>query len=149
MSTTPTTALTNGSAHFQDGQPCDGTEVYQNFTDNNDGLNNHDHTELQIQRQGGSSSNWSSTGTSNYANNVDWMMQMGSIATAGGASNIATVTFPTAFGNLPLVFTSIKSADDVLINVTAVSSTQATLQVNPDADTTARIAYWVAYGPTS
>ena len=101
-------------------------------------------------RQGGSTGDatWASSGTSNTATDAkDVFVQAGSIAVA---ANPTTVTFPTAFNQVPLVIAGTGSANsaNVMTIVLTVSATQFTCrQVNDGGTaTTTEIAYWAALG---
>jgi len=63
-------------------------------------------TALQVTaRKGGSATDWSATGTSNYTPSVAKSQTgVGSISFSASNSGNVVVTFPTAFANIPIVF---------------------------------------------
>lgn len=116
-------------------------------------------------RQGGDASNWSSPGTTNYdVTDTDLKMQTGSedILVPGlSGSNpwkhkaSLTVTFPSAFSNVPVVLASVGTGGTVAgdnylnsgVEVVSVSATQFTCYVGSvgDLDRTVTI-HWTALG---
>lgn len=93
-------------------------------------------------RQGGSATVWSTQGTTDYTPTTVRMQ--------GGArvvASTATVTFPVAFSQAPLVLaTSVQAR--TFAAVTAVSATQCTLSLWKDDGTQVTdVVYWLAIGP--
>lgn len=101
----PPIALTNGSAHFQNGQPCDGTEVYQNFSDLLSGLNNHDH--YDIDGWTSTSDTWTRTGTTTFTvpGNQTTKYKKGTLikCTDGGSNTVYGVIGSSAYTSLTTV----------------------------------------------
>lgn len=91
-----------------------------------------------IMRQGGSSTIWSTAGTTNYFPTYGGM-QAGAAETTGGS---VTVTFPRAFAYAPVVFAASISGS-VTASVTSVSATQAVITSG------SATVYWLAIGPIS
>lgn len=100
-------------------------------------------------RQGGSTTNWQTTGTTTYDYSAtNTFIQTGSIACTSGA---VTVTFPTAFNQIPVVYANTSSAGSVN-STTIVKSITATnfviyqLVVSTGAGATTETANWIAVG---
>lgn len=91
-------------------------------------------------RQGGSSSDWSSTGTTDYTPTAV-RMQGGSVTIPAGGSVV--VTFPTAFSNVPLVYATPTSSTASPIRAAATSTT-VTLSHAIGSGITVN---WLAIGP--
>jgi hypothetical protein len=69
---------------------------------------------LVFNRQGGSATDWSSPGTTTRDTSATkTFIQMGSVTLSGTAGTDVTVTFPTAFSQIPLVFTQVITAGAV------------------------------------
>jgi hypothetical protein len=83
-------------------------------------------------RRGGSATDWSSPGTTNYTPTEAWIMQSGVAAPAGTALN---VSFPASFAQRPIVIAS--SATDVVSNTGSFTATVPSGQ----------ITHWLAIGP--
>lgn len=100
-------------------------------------------------RQGGSATNWGTTGTTNYEySGTDVFVQGGSIALTNGAG--ITVTFPTAFAQVPIVVASVSSANAangfvVVKTITASSFLIYHIGTSGSATTT-ETANWIAIG---
>lgn len=93
-------------------------------------------------RQGGSSTNWSTHGTTNYAA-TGYRMQSGARVVA---SSVA-VTFPVAFSQPPIVVANAVQAR-CFVAITAISATQCTLSLHKDDGTQVTdVVYWLAIGP--
>ncbi len=58
---------------------------------------------LQMKRQGGSATDWSVKGTTEYTP-TGMLVQFGEVELVGVDSALATITFPDAFGDKPLFF---------------------------------------------
>lgn len=98
----------------------------------------------QIDRQGNNSTDWSSSGTTNYTSK-EFSVQVGKIDVTG--SSTATVTFPRAFTDKPVVFLtpfSASSATVMTVSNSGLSTTQFTIRNN---DASARGVFWIAIGP--
>lgn len=103
-------------------------------------------------RQGGTTGDatWVTGGTGNTDTSAkDVMIQAGSTGTINSS---VTVTFPSAFTQVPLVFVTTSTAaslNNVCNYVTSISTTQCTInQVNANsgASSTTEKAFWVAIG---
>lgn len=96
-------------------------------------------------RQGGSSTNWFTQGTTTYdysASNI--FIQVGSISSPSAATK--TVTFPTAFNQVPLVWVTVQSAvgaNQVRNYVRDATTTQFTLG---SLDVGTETCAWIAIG---
>jgi hypothetical protein len=88
-------------------------------------------------RQGGSATNWSTPGTTTYTPTM-LRMQPGAITLDG--SGLASVTFPIAFSNVPLVY--LASQTSTPPTAVSISASGVTIQGNP-----ADVAMWLAIGP--
>jgi len=104
-------------------------------------------------RQGGSASDWSANGSTNYTPTTVRMESGATEITISNGNSYGTVniTFPTAFSNVPLVFATVGENVNAisLVLVTSVSSGGATLRINratTSGDET-RTVYWLAIGP--
>jgi hypothetical protein len=100
-------------------------------------------------RQGGSTTNWQTTGTTTYDYSAtDTFVQTGSVACTSGA---VLVTFPTAFSQIPVVYaqtTSAGTANTVAVvkTITATTFIIYQLVVSSGAGATTETAYWIAVG---
>lgn len=94
---------------------------------------------ILIGRQGGSATDWSSSGSTNRTV-VPAYVQVGTTDTGGGAT--ATVTFPTAFSNPPVVAYGY-AGPATRVKITAISATQVSFQ----SDSVSTVIYWNATGP--
>ena len=98
-----------------------------------------------LRRQGGSATDFSNSGTTNYTSD-GWFVQCGRVNVNGSSST--TVTFPQAFGAIPLVFvtpfSAVASTIMTIDDSPGASTTQCTIQNN---DGSARAAQWFAIGP--
>jgi hypothetical protein len=68
-------------------------------------------------RQGGSATDWSDYGTTNYNLSSPPIIQIGSVGltiNSGAQGAYATITFPVAFGGKPLVFPSLMTQANML-----------------------------------
>lgn len=105
-------------------------------------------------RQGGSSTNWATSGTSNYTPGAV-RMQGGAITVAvsdGNAYGAATVTFPAAFSYTPLIVVAINNdvSDRQLVAVTySISASGFSVRVirSVTTGTTNYVVSWIAIGP--
>lgn len=100
-------------------------------------------------RQGGSATNWGTTGTNSYDYSaVDVFTQAGSIALTNGAG--ITVTFPQAFNQVPIVVASVSSANAANGFVVVKSITATTFLIyhinTAGSATTSETANWIAIG---
>jgi hypothetical protein len=103
-------------------------------------------------RQGGDASDWSTAGTATQTPTTVRMQAGAVTANFGSGSNVSvTVTFPTAFSNVPLVFGVVKagtSSYSFSLICTAVSTTQATFYATcSPAGAGSRAITWLAIGP--
>lgn len=98
-------------------------------------------------RQGGSATNWSTVGTTTYDySGTNTFMQVGSITGNAGAD--VTVTFPTAFNQVPIVIGSnlVTNSNSIFV-VATVSATQFTFRMIDSGGTQrADLAGWMAIG---
>lgn len=99
-------------------------------------------------RQGGSSTNWSTTGTTTYdVSAVDTYTQCGVIAVN---ANPTTITFPTAYTYTPVVVActfGAASANVFTIVLTSTTTNFTLRQVNDSGvATTTEKAFWIAIG---
>lgn len=107
-------------------------------------------------RQGGSASDWSTAGTTNYTPGGS-KIQAGSVAvtfSSSETSNLSTVTFPEAFTGKPLVFLSLynngsSTGRKVVPTIESISASQVQIRgVVADGDDTSNTydVYWIAFG---
>jgi len=98
-----------------------------------------------VKRQGGSSTNWSTAGTTGY-DVTDAVIQCGAVSIAAGAT--ATVTFPTAFTQTPVVVCSLLTANQVTtpLNIISVSTTQVQIKHTQASPAYTVVALWIAIG---
>lgn len=103
-----------------------------------------------IARQGGSATAWNTAGTTNYTLTAPTSVvtQVGAITTAAGGT--ATITFPVAFSQIPLVYLTIIYGYPnlgAIANVEVISATQAQIrtQSNAGANISAQVS-WLAIG---
>lgn len=98
-------------------------------------------------RQGGSATNWSTVGDTNYTP-TSCKMECG-VKQCDGSGD-ATVTFPVAFAYVPIVFVAVYgAAGGKMGTVSNVTTTQAVLHAT-DYDGTpgvSAIMHWIAIGP--
>jgi len=99
-------------------------------------------------RQGGSATNWGTAGTTTFDYSAtNTFIQVGSKAIAATPT---TITFPTAFNQVPLVLvtTATAVANTVWMRLTATTATTATV-IATDAsgvNQTTETAFWIAVG---
>jgi hypothetical protein len=70
---------------------------------------------LIYKRQGGSSTDWSATGTTNYTPGTSTKIQAGIcdvVIGSGSDDGSTTVTFPAAFSKKPIIFTDLETLAD-------------------------------------
>lgn len=101
-------------------------------------------------RQGGSATDWSSPGTTNQTLTTP-RMQIGvvSVTTDGSGNASATITFPVAFSQPPVVFVTPHLAFAVAIprcEADSATTTQVVLQLAGGAATTGYRIAWLAIG---
>lgn len=99
-------------------------------------------------RQGGSATNWSTVGTTNYDYSTSTViMQCGTILSNASPK---TVTFGTAFAQVPLVWATVSSvaAANCFARIVTPSTTTVTIQVITDAGaaSTSENVNWLAIG---
>lgn len=100
-------------------------------------------------RQGGSATNWQTTGTTTYDYSAtNTFIQVGSAITSTG---VVTVTFPTAFNQVPIVLAGVSSAVSANVYVRidpAPTATQFTATIITDAGGlgAAETINWIAIG---
>jgi hypothetical protein len=151
---THTGLVTNGDSHDHDGG--DGNQIptggiAANAVDDTKAGNR---VPQFYRRQGGSSSNWSSQGSSNYTPTAV-RMQAGVIRNSvadGDFGDSVSVTFPTSFSNTPLVLVTLEAYIDGYqwtIGLTSVSSSGCVIYVVSNQSAGARNAdiAWLAIGP--
>lgn len=104
-------------------------------------------------RQGGSATNWSTKGTSTQTP-TSVRMQGGVIELTvgiGGNTGAVTVTFPTAFSNVPIALLTIGSAQGDLkdIVIDSISATQLAIRGNTTGSAGERFwnIHWLVIGP--
>jgi hypothetical protein len=94
-------------------------------------------------RQGGSATDWTTAGTTHYETGISIRIQCGSIQSVGESN--ASVTFPVAFSQKPLVFItpgeSMSTWDLFLDNISASGFTIV------DTSPVAPAVFWLAIGP--
>jgi len=103
-------------------------------------------------RQGGNATNWATVGTTDYSPDSDLLVQAGAQALVlGVGSNTVTPTFPQTFGGTPIVMALATGASgdyhSITAKVTAVSTTQTTIQVTSVTYSGNVKVYWIAIGP--
>lgn len=99
-------------------------------------------------RQGGSATNWITSGTTTYDySGTDVFVQVGTIAIT---SNPQTITFPTAFNQVPIVIGSVNSGAsfNCFVRFASHSATTVTASVYDDTGTTrtTETICWMAIG---
>lgn len=114
-------------------------------------------TALVYRRQGGSSSDWSTAGTTNYTPGETWR-ELGVVAVSfTSGTGTATVTFPVAFAQPPVVSLTVHnggSSTKRKLNATieSVSASQLVVRVYlTDGSTSSSSAdvHWTAEGPAA
>lgn len=99
-------------------------------------------------RQGGSATDWYTAGTNTYDySGTDIFMQVGSMEYDGSGND--TVTFPTAFNQVPLVFATASTAVDsnVFVRLATITATNFTYSlIDPDGTGNAERFSWLAIG---
>jgi hypothetical protein len=114
-------------------------------------------TALVYRRQGGSASDWSSSGTTNYTPG-EAIPQVGSASvtwSSSATSNLLTITFPQAFSAPPVVILTTfadgsSTGSKVTFSVETVSATQVTVRgyiSDESTSSTSRKVFWLALGP--
>jgi hypothetical protein len=98
-----------------------------------------------ISRQGGSSTNWSTAGTNSYSE-ASTLIQAGAVTTSSSAR--VTVTFPTAFSQVPVVFASTVDASVLIFaNIETISATTFTIDAfNMSSARVVALVVWTAIG---
>lgn len=110
-------------------------------------------------RQGGSTSDWSAQGSTTYTPTAV-RMQAGvkRVTTGAGYSGSATVTFPTAFSNKPIIMVTLTSVGSpggdtnayfAVVDATTISTTgfDVWVQRNATGSATSYDVSWLAIGP--
>jgi len=103
------------------------------------------------ERQGGSSTEWNTSGTTKYIPGYT-RIELGAntVTIAGGAfTGTVVVTFPQAFGYHPVVFVSSDDAD-YIVQPTTISETQVTITATHRAASVGAhtvLVNWIAFGP--
>jgi len=100
-------------------------------------------------RQGGSATEWTTTGTTTY---TPTMVRMQCGVATSGASGLVTITFPVAFSYRPLFFvTSIEAANMPVAFIDVVPTTTQVTVIVKEASTGNGISgtffHWLAVGP--
>ncbi len=93
-------------------------------------------------RQGGNASNWSASGTTTYVPTTI-VEQVGAMQVAGAGG--ATVTFPVAFSNVPIVSAQVLNAGTNAPRIGAITATTFTLM--PWESSGTYTIMWRAIGP--
>ena len=98
-----------------------------------------------IARQGGNASTWAFAGTTSYTP-AAVRMQAGQVTT--NASGTVTVTFPTAFSQIPLIWLTAQSDSVAILGISVVGASNV-LIVAFNADGSGRLTTinWLAIGP--
>lgn len=100
---------------------------------------------LSIYRQGGSATDWSINGTTNYGATLT-RQQVGAVACGNGGSVV--VTFPVAFQYAPIVVTGLQAGWDRTVVIDQVSATGVTFVCRDQAGNPANaVVMWTAIGP--
>lgn len=99
-------------------------------------------------RQGGSATNWQTTGTNTYDYSAtNTFIQTGSIANSASPT---TITFPTAFNQIPVVFAQVTSitGTQCFVEVVNISTTAFNCQVydHTGATNNGQTVNWMAVG---
>lgn len=98
-------------------------------------------------RQGGSATDWNSTGTTTYTPGAVRMQAgVASVAVTSGTGG-ATITFPTAFSQPPIVVATCNGTLNVAAQVGAVTASTFYLSLSAASGTATWIANWIAIGP--
>lgn len=111
---------------------------------------------LIYRRQGGSATAWNTSGTTNYTPGGIKMLG-GSVSlsfSSSATSNIATVTFPSTFSNIPIALLSTFSNGSstgrkVLATIESLSTTQLGIRgyiVDGSTTSSSFDVYWLAFG---
>ena len=98
-------------------------------------------------RQGGSATDWSTSGTNDYESGIDVRIQCGSVATVDAMG--VTIAFPVAFSAPPIVVPgAFTSSSGVSAVVHSISTTQAKFYTTDlDGNIQAHKVHWIAIGP--
>lgn len=107
-------------------------------------------------RQGGAAGSWLTPGSTTYVVTPQIQMGTAQVSMASGAGSVS-VTFPKAFGNVPLVVASLFFSDTtarIMLTVTAVSASGATIYLHADDgastwDSPDVQVVWLAMGPAA
>jgi hypothetical protein len=136
--------------------PCD--QLDESLIPTSDALEFcHVPTALVYRRQGGSSSDWSTAGTTNYTPGETWR-ELGVVAVSfTSGTGTATVTFPVAFAQPPIVSLTVHnggSSTKRKLNATieSLSASQLVVRVYlTDGSTSSSSAdvHWTAEGPAA
>jgi len=106
---------------------------------------------VPINRQGGSATNWSTNGVSNYTPAAGaWRVQAGSSITGQADYGETDITFPVAFAYPPTVIVTNASANYYAAIVYDITASQFTVKCIGFADDlchTGAIFNWIAIGP--
>jgi len=112
-----------------------------------------DGLDLGLNRQGGSATAWATPGSTNYApSNVRVQVGARSITVTAGTTGTVTITFPTAFSDLPLCVATLNAAvvayDGVTVGIAGNAATTALISVaNPTGSDITITVNWMAIGP--
>lgn len=103
-------------------------------------------------RKGGSSTDWSAAGTSDYTPTAVRMQAGASSGAtlAPGAGNTVTITFPTAFSAVPLVYLTVVGSVPITASIQSISATQVVVYLfNTQASggSLGAAFNWLAIGP--
>jgi hypothetical protein len=102
---------------------------------------------LLTNRQGGNATDWSNTGTTNYAVSSGLKMQCGAAVT-DPTTGAVTVTFPVAFTHPPIVTTGIIKNAAYLCVITNLTASSVSFLTAANAGSPGSCGvYWMAVGP--
>lgn len=108
-------------------------------------------------RKGGSATDWSSPGTTDYTPTAS-VIQVGAVSItmtgSGPASGTAAITFPTAFSNVPVIMLSISSSQSsgvwTQLEFYNLTASGMTIWIGHNANSGSynpRTVFWIAIGP--
>ena len=113
-------------------------------------------TALIHRRQGGSATDWATTGTTNYTPGESFI-QVGAVSvTFSSGTGTQAVTFPVAFSGVPVVLLTVDNAASstkrkLLATVESVSASSVTIRLymtDESTSSSSAVVYWVAVGPS-
>lgn len=132
------------------------TYIKDNFIDHESRIGTLEASGGITKRQGGSTTDWNTSGTTNYTPAAAKIQTGASIVTMAGSTNgtSATITFPTAFSGKPMIFARIDHVNSGSITIAGSDVTITTLAadsfkivVYTAGNTTAEVVViWMAIG---